>query len=575
MSVRQSIIICGLACALSHGAAPVAHATSFDEVVVDTALWSIFEGPSSGAAPNGLTSSGGNGAIQNNNSDATIVSDFVLTGDFTFDATVRPIRTGSYNDNDIVGLVFGWQDPGNHYRIGFTQGGTDDGAFSGNASTGATGARGLYLVKEENNTGTILFENPNLFWNDNVDYTFVVGREGNDLSFFVRNANTSALLEEQTVTDTTFMDGRIGFYTESQQAAFSGLAGTPEPPPSAGADAGSPITLTAATAGSFDLNGQATGEGTPEAIRWVSDDPGVSNPIATIEAPTGLDVAAIGLDNTTDSVALTLEVDNTDADTATDTITVDYANDPVDLTTPSATQTAPGLFDISLPGSDDDLAVNGISSGFESVSWAVTDDDANTLDSGTVTGSATALEFGGTLSAAQLGLEDTQDSVTLTVDASDAAGASDSETLTVSYENSPVTIDGLTWSGLGANGVALSASLTDLDLSVNAGVTDFEQLTWSFAPLSGGDALLSGTFSGDLTEPTVGGTVPLDTLLAVFGDSGPADILFSVTDRERANPANGLGALTQTLQIDVPKVPVPATAGLMLIGLIVAVRNRL
>jgi hypothetical protein len=186
-------------------------ASAAQAFVVDTNLWTTAPSPAYNAGPTGLTSAGGNQAVQNNNSYGTIVSDFVTTGDFTFDGSMTP-TTAAGNDNDILGIVFGWQDQSNHYRLGWEQGGFND----------ISGASGMFLVKEVAGTSTILFQQE-IFWTDNVDYNFVVGRSGNDISFSLNGIN-------QSFTDTAFMSGKVGFYTESQTARFGGLASDPTPP---------------------------------------------------------------------------------------------------------------------------------------------------------------------------------------------------------------------------------------------------------------------------------------------------------------------------------------------------------
>lgn len=194
------------------GAVALSAAASAHAVVVDTALWTTDRSPAANLGPTGLTSAGGNQAVQNSNSYGTIVSDFSFTGDFNFSGSMTP-TTASFNDNDILGIVFGWQDPSNHYRLGWEQGGYND---------SATGASGMFLVKEVGGVSSILFQQE-IFWADNVSYNFVVGRTGNDISFSLNGIS-------QSFTDTTFMSGKVGFYTESQTARFGGLASAPTPP---------------------------------------------------------------------------------------------------------------------------------------------------------------------------------------------------------------------------------------------------------------------------------------------------------------------------------------------------------
>lgn len=178
---------------------------------VNTSLWSIERSPSWNGINTSWTSVGGNQAIQNTNSSGSLISNFTETGDFTFSGSMTP-TTASFNDDDIFGLVFGWQDQSNHYRLGWEQGGYNDNS----------GASGLWLVKEVAGVSTILFQTEH-FWQDNVSYNFKLGRTGNDISFVLDGIS-------QSFTDTSFMSGKVGFYTESQTATFSGLASVPQAP---------------------------------------------------------------------------------------------------------------------------------------------------------------------------------------------------------------------------------------------------------------------------------------------------------------------------------------------------------
>ena len=193
--------------------------TSQASIIVDTSLWTLAPDPSYSGGPTGLTSAGGNQAVQNSNSNGTIVSNFSFTGDFTFSGSMTP-TTVSFNDDDLLGLVFGWTDHMNHYRLGWEQGGWND----------ISGASGLYLVREVGGVNTILFQQES-FWQDNEDYNFIIGRTGNDISFSITGLiGGSTTTIAQSFTDTTFMSGNVGFWTASQTARFGGLASQPQAP---------------------------------------------------------------------------------------------------------------------------------------------------------------------------------------------------------------------------------------------------------------------------------------------------------------------------------------------------------
>jgi len=180
-------------------------------LIVDTSLWTVERSPARNSTGSSWTSVGGNQAVQNLNSYGTLVSDFTISGDFNFTGFMNPTIVG-FNDNDVLGVVFGWQDYQNHYRLGWEQGGYND----------ISGASGMFLIEEVSGVSTILFQQE-IFWNDNTEYDFTVGRNANDISFSLNGIN-------QTFTNTSFMSGNVGFYTESQTAIFGGLASAPRPP---------------------------------------------------------------------------------------------------------------------------------------------------------------------------------------------------------------------------------------------------------------------------------------------------------------------------------------------------------
>src|SRR5581483_3577721 len=100
-----------------------------------------------------------------------LVSDFTQSGDFTFSARVQSL----YTDDDIFGLVFGYQDPNNHYRLSWDGGGFEE----------ADNHYGLHLIRELNGTATTLYwpSSPTgLKWAPDVAYDITVGRAGDTIS---------------------------------------------------------------------------------------------------------------------------------------------------------------------------------------------------------------------------------------------------------------------------------------------------------------------------------------------------------------------------------------------------------
>lgn len=187
--------------------------------VVDTALWTTLTSPglqfNSGGSDT-VTKSGTSVSVVGNR-QSTVVSNFSQSGDFVFSGRM----SAGPSDNDNMGVTFGFSDLSNHYRLGWEGGGFGD---IGSGSLGASGANGLFLVVEQGGVGSVLFQNASLNWALNTDYDFTVSRTGNDISFTILQGLT--VVESQTVTDTTFLSGQIGVYTESQAAEFSNLAHT-------------------------------------------------------------------------------------------------------------------------------------------------------------------------------------------------------------------------------------------------------------------------------------------------------------------------------------------------------------
>ena len=187
---------------------------------IDTSKWLHLAGPSNGLTTGVWVGLNGQAPEKRGNSSGALVSDFELFGDFLFSGYFSP-TTVNYDDNDIIGLVFGWQDAQNHYRLGWSQTqrpGTDD----DRAIADITGKSGLFLIREVGGTSQTLFNFADLYWEDDVRYSFNVGRVADQLNIdFGGNVFS--------VNDSTFTSGHIGVYTESQTGRFWNLnaGGTP------------------------------------------------------------------------------------------------------------------------------------------------------------------------------------------------------------------------------------------------------------------------------------------------------------------------------------------------------------
>ncbi|MCB1164381.1 T9SS type A sorting domain-containing protein [bacterium] len=182
------------------------------------ASWLDDESPARGLQDGVDWTLDGSEIVTTANADGALVSDFSVSGDFEFTVRIEAIETPY--DDDTVGLLFGYQDSSNHYRLGWEAGGSPDGDPP--AGHGGTGARGLWLVVEQAETGTLLYNDPDLFRPQSTPHVFRVGRVGGDVYFTVTEAS-GAEVASATVSEASFMMGGVGFYSESQTARYGSM----------------------------------------------------------------------------------------------------------------------------------------------------------------------------------------------------------------------------------------------------------------------------------------------------------------------------------------------------------------
>ncbi|MBD5779533.1 VPDSG-CTERM sorting domain-containing protein [Pelagicoccus sp. NFK12] len=142
----------------------------------------------------------GNTVASNGNRTGSLVSDFVASGDWSFSTKIR-----NNGDNDFSGIVFGFQDIANSYVLGWGGG-------------GVSGLNGIQLFKGVAGVKTLLASQAGN-WASNVTYDFIASRSGNNLTATIKNGATTIF--SQTVVDTSFMTGKVGFDTYSQNTSFS------------------------------------------------------------------------------------------------------------------------------------------------------------------------------------------------------------------------------------------------------------------------------------------------------------------------------------------------------------------
>ncbi len=167
--------------------------------------------------------SGGTVVFQGGNGWGTLVSDFTVTTDFQFSVDITPVA-----DNDNFGLVFGWQDPSNHLRLGMEGGG-----FGDIGGSGGSGASGSWVARQVAGTGTVLSQAASTNWALNQTYRLLVERTGTSVHAQIdRLTGTPATLYNVVVADAVFPTGNIGIYNESNYTEFSNFQFTAVPEPS-------------------------------------------------------------------------------------------------------------------------------------------------------------------------------------------------------------------------------------------------------------------------------------------------------------------------------------------------------
>jgi hypothetical protein len=133
------------------------------------------------------------------------------------------VHTDTTNDNDFIGVVFGWQDPEHYYLLDWKQG------TQVHCGTGTEGAS-LKLVDSDTtidscqdfwrSAGTSrisplvdVAQNP-AGWKDNTDYDIELIFRPGDIQVTIKEADT--VVVTITSSDSTYRSGKFGFYNYSQ-----------------------------------------------------------------------------------------------------------------------------------------------------------------------------------------------------------------------------------------------------------------------------------------------------------------------------------------------------------------------
>ena len=150
--------------------------------------------------------------------DTALPEGVVVTGKFGVHTT---------SDDDLIGFVFGWQDPEHTYLFDWKQATQPDGTC-GTANAGATlklissatpvdkcadlwGSAGTTKV-----TPLVTTTVNSIGWKDNVDYDLKLSFRPGAITIEVMQGATKVI--SITSNDTTYRSGKFGFFNYSQEA---------------------------------------------------------------------------------------------------------------------------------------------------------------------------------------------------------------------------------------------------------------------------------------------------------------------------------------------------------------------
>jgi hypothetical protein len=198
---------------------------------VDLSAWTAVSSTatSSGGTPSWNVAEDGLSVFQSNNSNpGFFLSDFdaagsVLDGTFTVETT---------SDDDIIGFVFGYQDPNHFYLFDWKQitqgfcGGTADAGMTVKAVSADTDLTcvDLWNTDGQPDRVTNLYHNT-IPWEDNTTYGFTLDFQPGTIGIEVSQGDT--VLDSIVVQDSTYTSGPFGFYNNSQSAVrYTGFTQT-------------------------------------------------------------------------------------------------------------------------------------------------------------------------------------------------------------------------------------------------------------------------------------------------------------------------------------------------------------
>ena len=180
-----------------------AGAASAATTSAQTVNWSSAANPVTGSQSGSYTASSDEVFLGSNGSRA-FVSDVTTSGDFTYTGTMR-----ATNDNDTMGVVFGYADAANNFRISWSGSNIDE-------------YDGLALIRETGGTSTRIYEEANNHWAVNKAYDFSITVAAGNISFSITEGSNT--IASATVAAGGSTDGKLGVFIYSNYTNFTNLA---------------------------------------------------------------------------------------------------------------------------------------------------------------------------------------------------------------------------------------------------------------------------------------------------------------------------------------------------------------
>ena len=163
--------------------------------------WTSDVSPVDGVVRGNWTTSSGN-IVATDNHIGSLTSDVSANSDFSF--SVNSLA----RDDDTFGLVWGFQDLANHYRFSWAQDYGEDG--TGDEGWG-NNFDGFKIIKEVAGNSSVLFSS-NTEYVQNQTYDLRVDGTVAGFTVQVKDLSTSALIFNESITDTTFASGSVGIH---------------------------------------------------------------------------------------------------------------------------------------------------------------------------------------------------------------------------------------------------------------------------------------------------------------------------------------------------------------------------